>query len=973
MTNEEGWTATGDRNRRLGVSNHRALMTQRHTLALLVALASGLAQAQFDYFGKNKVQTRDYRFQSYETEHFRVLFYPGGEAIAEFGARSAEEYYRQLAADLGFELDSKTPLLLYLSPGQFGETNVITDIIEEGVGGFSELLRNRIVVPFNGSYDDLHHVIGHELVHIFEFRMFFRSRLASLLGAVDEFSIPLWVLEGFAEYQSGWVNVESELFMRDLVTAGKLVSLPDLHDGMGYLVYREGESFFRWVDERYGRRKVHEFMSTLASKRNVDAAFQSAFGASIEKVSERWERSLKLKYWPQAARAGTLDEDVDRLTDHVRDGSVYNTAPALSPSGMRVAFVSDRAEYADVYVMSAMDGKGARRVVRGGRSGGFENMHLLRPGVAWSPDEKTLAVVSTAGGRDNVALVDARSGRVARRLGGGLDGIYSPAFANSGESLAFVGLKNGFSDIYVVSRGGGAPRRVTYDMYEDRDPVFSSGGESLFFVSDRPDPGGEWIPGEYAVWCRSGSGELGRLTGRSPGLSHPTVAGEWLAWAVADSLSNIELYSLTEGRVVRRASLLGEVSYLSLSRDAANLAFALFSSVGWDIAVIRNPMDALPAVDTAVAADFGQTGREFAKSGLDFGRVKPVRFNLALDYAVGAASWNPGSTSGFTGTLNLAFSDLLGNHRFELYTDLYGDILNSDFYLAYWLLPGRVDYSAVGFQYTEIPYVNYDSIDVLKFVQSTNRGLSLGAQYPFSRFSRAELGLTGYVADTVSVVRRGPYFENGPYEYEADAAGLAFVSYASPALVFDNTWWTWEGPARGTRARLYSDFTLTSGRRFADLVFDGRNYQRLGKRFVFASRFLYARDLKRAGSAYSLGQQNVRGYDWYEFYADSARGVSLAGLELRFPFLDRVKIAFPLPLEFGGIRGVGFVDGGMIVRDSLRLWDAQAGKFDDLKLGVGAGIRVQISYFLLKFDWAKPLSVTDDPGWKFIFGIGTDF
>jgi outer membrane protein assembly factor BamA len=86
-----------------------------------------------------------------------------------------------------------------------------------------------------------------------------------------------------------------------------------------------------------------------------------------------------------------------------------------------------------------------------------------------------------------------------------------------------------------------------------------------------------------------------------------------------------------------------------------------------------------------------------------------------------------------------------------------------------------------------------------------------------------------------------------------------------------------------------------------------------------------------------------------------------------------------LPIEFGGIRGVAFLDGGVVVPapgDTIRtfhLWDRGTDRFDDLKLGVGFGARVQISYFLLKLDFAKPLSTTDGSGWKFILGLGTDF
>ncbi|MEO0025135.1 MAG: hypothetical protein ABIK54_00005, partial [candidate division WOR-3 bacterium] len=328
----------------------------------MIFLAVPGVQAQYDYFGKNKVQTRDYRFSSFETEHFKILFYPGGEAVAEFAADAAERYYRQVSRALNRQLESKVPLIVYLSPSHFSETNVITDLLEEGVGGFSELIKNRIVVPFNGSYQELYHVIGHELVHIFEFQMFYRSRLAALLGAVGEFQVPLWVMEGFAEFVSGWVHVQSEIFMRDLVINNRLLSLTELNDNYGYLAYREGEALFQYIADRYGTEKVYEFMNTLAARRNLDATFNAVFGMSQSKFSAEWEQSLRIKYWPQVTRLANFDRIAQRLTDHTKDGSVYNTAPAISPSGIKIAFVTDRSEYVDICLMSALNGEVIRRL-----------------------------------------------------------------------------------------------------------------------------------------------------------------------------------------------------------------------------------------------------------------------------------------------------------------------------------------------------------------------------------------------------------------------------------------------------------------------------------------------------------------------------------------------------------------------------------------------------------------------------------
>ncbi len=941
-------------------------------MAVLLLVVTALGQ--YSYFGKNKIQTRDYAFQSLETEHFRILFYPGGEALAEFAAQSAEAYYHRISTDLNLELEDRVPLIVYLSPNQFGETNVTLEIIEEGVGGFAELLKNRIVIPFNGSYSDLHHVIGHELTHIFEFRMFFRSRLAALLGAVDEFQIPLWVLEGFAEFQSGWANVRAETFMRDLVLNNRVVPLHQLNDNMGYLVYRQGESFFNYVEEKYGRKKVYEFLHVLARRRNLAATFNSVFGLSVERFSREWEEWLRIRYWPQVTRLRNFDQIAERLTNHQEDRSVYNTAPAISPSGTKVAMISDRHEYADVYIISAFDGRVLKRLVRGERSGGFEEMHLLRPGLAWSPDERTIAVVTRTAGRDNLALVDVASGRVTGRIFGNLDAIYSPCLSPDGKRLAFVGLKNGFSDIYEVETAGGEPRRLTYDMYDDRDPTYSSGGDTVAFVSDRPDPGERWSPGSYAVWLRYRDGTAERLTSRGEQVSHPvfTNSGDYLLYAASDSAANVYVFSLPERKIVRRTDLLGDASHLSLSRDDRKLAFAYYSNVGWDVAVMLDPLEKIP-IDSGRAQPATVETLSFDKQGLDFSRVRPVGFNLSLDYAVGAASYGIGPSGGLSGTLNLAFSDILGDHRFGLYTDLYGDILNSNLVLEYWLLPYRVDYGVALFQFFDVPFYYPDRYRV----DRTNRGGQAVAGYPFNRFLRTEMGLTVYNS------RVDAYWWRAYSGWELATSYSERVVYSSPALVFDNTYWDRYGPARGTRTRLGSDVSFLSDRQFQDVFFDWRNYQRLGRRFVFATNLAGVRgfgpdfDSLYIGGVrfleYAPGQLVVRGYQPAEFWEHKGVGAGLFSFELRYPFIDRLKFAFPLPLDIQGIRGVAFLDGGLIQRPGMRIWDSYSSRLQDLKLGVGFGIRTQVAFIPIKLDLAKPLSATDDRSWKLIFGLGLDF
>src|SRR3972149_45262 len=88
------------------------------------------------------------------------------------------------------------------SPNEFQQTNVVSDLIEENVGGFTEAFKNRVVIPFNGSFEDFRHVLHHELTHALIFDMLYGNILHSLFSRQALFNLPLWFSEGFAEFSS---------------------------------------------------------------------------------------------------------------------------------------------------------------------------------------------------------------------------------------------------------------------------------------------------------------------------------------------------------------------------------------------------------------------------------------------------------------------------------------------------------------------------------------------------------------------------------------------------------------------------------------------------------------------------------------------------------------------------------------------------------------------------------------------------
>ncbi len=148
-------------------------------------------RAQDAWFGQNKVQYRNFEWSVFQTEHFDIYYHQEGQEIAEFAAVSSELAYDELRREFRFDLSHRIPVILYNSHNDFQQTNVIPNILPEGVGGFTEYLKHRIVVPFQGSYRDFRHVLHHELVHAVSMAMLYGTGITALINQAQTGSLPL--------------------------------------------------------------------------------------------------------------------------------------------------------------------------------------------------------------------------------------------------------------------------------------------------------------------------------------------------------------------------------------------------------------------------------------------------------------------------------------------------------------------------------------------------------------------------------------------------------------------------------------------------------------------------------------------------------------------------------------------------------------------------------------------------------------
>ena len=127
--------------------------------------------------------------------------------------------------------------------------------IGEGTGGVTESLRRRIVLPLAGPLADTDHVIGHELVHAFQFDITTRPDAAP--GETGAHQLPLWFIEGMAEYLSlGPVDPHTAMWLRDAARQEAAAGRSTSSTTRSTFPYRWGQAFWAYIGGRWGDEVV---------------------------------------------------------------------------------------------------------------------------------------------------------------------------------------------------------------------------------------------------------------------------------------------------------------------------------------------------------------------------------------------------------------------------------------------------------------------------------------------------------------------------------------------------------------------------------------------------------------------------------------------------------------------------------------------------------------------------------------------
>ncbi len=678
--------------------SRRAVVVRLVALAssVLLALAATPLLAEAQYFGQNKVQYERFDFQVLRTDSFDIYHYPEEAEAVGHAARLAEQWRARLARALGFEMPGRQPLVLYASHPHFTQTQVLTGLIGEGTGGVTESLKRRMVMPFGSTLGETSHVLGHEMVHAFQY-----SVGAERIGA-----LPLWFIEGMAEYLSiGPDHAHTAMWLRDLAQQETLPGFKDL-DNPRYFPYRYGHAAWAYLASRFGPAIVGDAFLEAARTGNALIGLENTTGVAIDELSADWHAEIRRRHGSR--RDGAVAGRPLVADDSPRGGGTLNVSPSLSPDGRWLAYLSERGLFSiDLYLADAATGRVVRRLTRTDTDPHIESLQFIASAGAWDAASARFAYVTVTRGKATVVVVDVagRGGDRAFPLDA-VDEAWHPTWSPDGRSLAFAGLSGGTSDLYVLELAGGTVRRLTNDAFADLQPAWSPDGRRLAFVTDRFSSSLETLAfGEPRLALLTvATGAVEPLPALASGKH---INPQWDAdgtglYLVAepDGIANIyrlDLATRSYGRVTSVGTGVTGITELSPALSFAprvnRLAFSVFRGGGYDIRVLDAPAGgAVPQTLTAAAtsrsasvlfaeragaAASTRPGTEGARApAVDVSQVEPYDPALSLDVAGASGGIGASNRYGamFGGGVGMQFSDMLGDHTLGAYLSANGGV-----------------------------------------------------------------------------------------------------------------------------------------------------------------------------------------------------------------------------------------------------------------------------------------------------------
>ena len=432
-------------------------------------------------FGKNRVQNNDERTWSYfRFKGFDTYFYADGKALAIYCSSYADKEIKRISTYLDFNLDDKIKFMIFNDLSDLKETNIglLTDE-EYNIGGETHIVDNKVFIFFNGNHRDYELQISKGIGNIFLNQILYGGSIGSTVKNSILLSFPEWFTDGFVSFISEDWSTVLDNKVRDGFLSGRFNNFKRLSHEEQVVA---GHSIWKYINDKYGRRALSDVLFMAKINRSIESGFIYVLGVSYDGLLNDWKDWYTGRYIAEKSLGFNIPDNP--FFKRVSRKKKYSS-PRLSADGKYLAYAENQIGRVKIKIINTTTGRSKTIEKYGYKLN--EKVDYSYPIMAWSPTGHFLTYVIEEKGNNVLKFYDMDERKRKKRYLNNFDKILSISYNNRGNLIVMSAVQKGQSDIFIYNVGANTYKRITYDIYDDEQPIFVNGGTAIIFASNRRD------------------------------------------------------------------------------------------------------------------------------------------------------------------------------------------------------------------------------------------------------------------------------------------------------------------------------------------------------------------------------------------------------------------------------------------------------------------------------------------------------
>ncbi len=457
----------------------------RYSLICAIVLFYSLrVNAQFyngsqQEFGKNTLQfDKKFSWKSQDFQGYQIYFYAEEEKMVDYVSQKIQAEIKNLETQFDFRFSQELEFVLFKSFTDMRQCNIGSSREEvETIGKTSLLVGSKSLIYYESSHTELDIQIKKMLAENMLNQMLYGEKWSDVLLANPLSNHPAWFINGFISFYGQPWNAALDSKMKDAFLTGRLDNFSKMTDEDAVLA---GHAFWNYIQLMYGNDKLFQVVKMTEIAQHVDRSLRYVIGQNSQELLPEFGNYYKKIYLNELTSQSDIPFEKLNL-DLAKNHNYKNFTP--SPDGKKMALVDFYEGKTTIWLYDLTTFGKTKIYESGVKLNRLQDFDL--PLLAWNPSGKLLSFFHESKGCLNFAFYDLENKELNSKKMAQLDKVQAFDFAEDGSKLILSGVKNGQTDLYLLTIAGNALEQITNDIWDEHDPTFGLNGEMIIFTSNR--------------------------------------------------------------------------------------------------------------------------------------------------------------------------------------------------------------------------------------------------------------------------------------------------------------------------------------------------------------------------------------------------------------------------------------------------------------------------------------------------------